>query len=82
MLSPLTNLVEECGHTKTTKAAKAKRKPWLWDSVHETAFDNVETTIAKDVVLAYHDYTQETLIVLSFTWELSLCKAIGYWHGS
>jgi hypothetical protein len=59
MLSSLTNVVEECGHTKSTKAAKAKRKPWLCDSVHETAFDNVKTTIAKDVVLAYPDYTQE-----------------------
>jgi hypothetical protein len=28
MLSPLTDLVEECGKTKTTKKNKTKKKPW------------------------------------------------------
>ncbi len=31
---------------------------WHWDDVHQTAFDNIKTVIAKDVVLAYHDYSQ------------------------
>jgi hypothetical protein len=58
MQSPLTNLVGECGHTNATMAAKTKRKPWHVDSVHQTAFNNIKTTIPKDVVLAYPDYTQ------------------------
>jgi hypothetical protein len=59
MLSPLTNLVGECGHTKATKADKTKRKPWPGDTVHRTAFDNAKTANAKDVVLAYPDCMQE-----------------------
>ena len=35
MLAPLTNLVGECGHTKTSKASKTKKKPWHWDEVHQ-----------------------------------------------
>ncbi len=51
MLLPLTNLVGECGHTKATRATKTKRMPWHWDDMHQTAFDNIKTEIAKDVVL-------------------------------
>ena len=58
MLAPLTNLVGECGHTKTTKASKSKKKPWHWDEVHQKAFDNVKATIARDMSLTYHDYFQ------------------------
>jgi hypothetical protein len=36
-----------------------KKKPWWhWDSIHQIAFDNVKTTIAKEVVLAYPDFTK------------------------
>ena len=58
MLSPLTNIVGECGHTKVTQATKTERIPWRWTEVYQTAFDNITTTIAKDVVLAYPDYSQ------------------------
>jgi hypothetical protein len=58
MLAPLTNLVGECGETKTTKKNKTKKKPWRWESIHQQAFDNVKTTIAKEVVLAYPDFTK------------------------
>ncbi len=34
MLSPLTNLVGECGHTKVTKVNKTKKRLWYWDPVH------------------------------------------------
>jgi hypothetical protein len=34
MLAPLTNLVGECGETKTTKKNKTKKKPWRWESIH------------------------------------------------
>ena len=59
MLAPLTSLVGECGHTKVTRANKTKKRAWYWDEVHQIAFDNVKATIARDVVLAYPDYSQE-----------------------
>ena len=37
---------------------KTKHKLWHWDKVHQTAFNNKKTTIAKDVVLTYPDYSQ------------------------
>jgi hypothetical protein len=58
MLAPLSDLVGECGETKTTRKNKVKKKPWHWDSIHQLAFDNVKTTIAKEVVLAYPDFTK------------------------
>jgi len=38
---------------KTTRKNKVKKKPWHCDSIHQIAFDNVKSTIAKEVVLAY-----------------------------
>ena len=58
MLAPLTTLVGERGHTKVSRALKSKRKPWHWDKVLKKAFDDVKATIAKDVALAYPDYSQ------------------------
>jgi hypothetical protein len=58
MLTPLTSLVGECGQTKTTKAKETKKIPWHWDEVHQRAFNHVKATIAKDVVLAYLDYSK------------------------
>jgi hypothetical protein len=58
MLAPLSDLVGECGETKTTRKNKVKKKPWQWDSIHQEAFDNVKKTIAKEVVLAYPDFTK------------------------
>ncbi len=58
MLVPLSDLVGEFGETKTTRKNKVKKKPWHWDSVHQIASDNVKTTIAKEVVLAYPDFTK------------------------
>ncbi len=58
MLTPLTDLVGECGETKTTKKNKTKKKTWQWESIHQQAFDNVKTTIAKEVVLAYPNFTK------------------------
>ena len=59
VLAPLTTLVGECGHTKTTRKNKTKRKPWYWNDEHQKAFDTVKAIIAKDVALAYLDYSQE-----------------------
>jgi hypothetical protein len=58
MLAPLILLVGECGQTKTTKAKQTKKVPWHWDEVHQRAFNRVKATIAKDVVLAYPNYSK------------------------
>jgi hypothetical protein len=36
-----------------------KERLWYWDTVHQKAFDDVKTSIAKDVVLAYPKYSME-----------------------
>ncbi len=58
MLTPLTSLIGECGQTKSTKAKGNKKVSWHWDEVHQRAFNHVKATIAKDVVLAYLDYSK------------------------
>ena len=58
MLTPLTSHVGECGHTKVTKRQRTRKATWHWDKVHQEAFDLVKTTIAKDVVLAYPDFSK------------------------
>jgi hypothetical protein len=58
MLAPLTSLVGECSQAKTTRAKGTKQVPWHWDEVHQRAFDHVKARIAKDVVLAYPDYSK------------------------
>ena len=42
---------------KVNRANKTKKRPWYWDTVHQKAFNDVKTSIAKDVVLAYPDYS-------------------------
>jgi len=49
MLAPLSDLVGEFGETKITRKNKVKKQPWHWNSIHQIAFDNVKTTIAKEV---------------------------------
>ena len=58
MLAPLTDLVAECGLSKTEKAAKKKKRGWYWTDVHERAFQRVKETIARDVMLAYPDFSK------------------------
>jgi hypothetical protein len=53
MLAPLTDLVGECGETKTTRMNKTKKKPRQSDPIYQQAFDNVKAAIAKETVLAY-----------------------------
>jgi hypothetical protein len=55
MLAPLTDLVGECGETKTTRMNKTKKKPWRWDPIHQQAFEDVKAAIAIETVLAYPD---------------------------
>ncbi len=38
---------------ETTRKNKVKKQPWHWNSIHQRAFDNVKTTIAK-----YPDFTK------------------------
>jgi hypothetical protein len=56
MLAPLTDLVGDCGETRTTKKNKTKEKPWQWDPIYQEAFGNVKGAIAKETVLAYPDF--------------------------
>jgi len=58
LLAPLSDLVGECGEMKITRKNKVKKQAWHWDSIHQIAFDNVKTIIAKEVVLAYPDFTK------------------------
>jgi hypothetical protein len=46
MLAPLTDLVGECGETKTTRMNKTKENPWRWDPIHQQVFDSVKAAIA------------------------------------
>jgi len=64
MLVPLISLVGEFGHTKVTSAKKTKKRAWYWDEVHQTAFDNMIATIAKDAALAYSDYSKKLRFIL------------------
>ncbi len=43
---------------KTTKKNKTKKLPWRWDPIHQQVFGDNKATIAKDVVLAYLDFTK------------------------
>jgi len=58
MLAPLSDLVGECGEMKNFRKKKVKKQPWHWNSTHQIAFDNMKTTITKEVVLAYPDSTK------------------------
>jgi len=60
LLAPLTDLVAECGVSKNKK--KKKPKPWRWDDEHEEAFQKIKKVIARDVVLAYPDYSKKFVI--------------------
>jgi len=57
-LAPLTDLVGECGVTKSTKKKGTKKKPFFWTDVHQQAFNAVKTYIARDVILAYPDFSK------------------------
>jgi hypothetical protein len=59
LLAPLTSLIGECGQTKVTRAKKTKKRAWHWDEMHQKAFDSVKAAIAKDLALAYTDYSKE-----------------------
>jgi hypothetical protein len=62
MLAPSTNLVAECGEAKVTRKLGRKKKAWYWDENHQQAFDKVKQALARDVMLAYPDYSQPFVI--------------------
>ena len=43
---------------KITKKNKTKKNPWWWDWIHQKAFDDVKAAIAREVVLAYPDFSK------------------------
>ena len=59
LFAPLTSLVRDFCHTKNTRAKKTKTKTWHQDDDHQNALNDIKTTIAKDVALAYPDYSKE-----------------------
>ena len=65
LLAPLTDLVGECGHTKATRKNKTKKKPWHWDACHQEAFDKIEEQLAREVLLAYMDYSYCLISILT-----------------
>jgi hypothetical protein len=58
MLAPLTSFIGECCQSKVTRSKGTKRVPWHWDEVNQRAFDHVKATIAREVVLAYPDFSK------------------------
>jgi hypothetical protein len=62
LLAPLTDLVGECGTTKSTKKKGTKKSAWHWDDTHQKAFESVKAMIARDVVLAYPDFSKKFVI--------------------
>lgn len=64
LLAPLTDLVGECGTSRTSKkGSRGKRAPpWRWDEEHQEAFESIKKVIARDVVLAYPSFGDEFVI--------------------
>ena len=57
LTAPLTDLVGECGHTKVTKLNGTKKKPWYWNKTHQDAFDWIKNALAREVMLAYPNFS-------------------------
>jgi hypothetical protein len=51
-------MMRECEEARSTRKNKVKKKPWHWDPIHQIAIANVIKSIAKEVVLAYPDFTK------------------------
>lgn len=58
LCAPLSDLVAECGTTKK----KRKAQPWRWEAEHQEAFDKIKQVIARDVMLAYPDFTKKFVV--------------------
>ncbi len=60
MLATLTSLVGKCGSMKDSKTKKKRKscKSWHWETEHQQAIDDVKAAIAREVTLAYPDYSQ------------------------
>jgi hypothetical protein len=46
------------GSTEVAKAKGTKKVPWHLDEFHQRALNQIKATIAKEVVLAYPDYSK------------------------
>ena len=56
LLIPLTDLVGECGQTKTHLKSGTERVKWYWNDSHQESFDAIKKVIARDVMLAYPNF--------------------------
>ena len=43
---------------QTPEEGRRKKAPWHWDEVHQKAFEDIKEVIARDVVLAYPDFSK------------------------
>ena len=56
LLTPLTDLVGECGQTKSQLKSGTKRAKWYWNDSHQESFDAIKKVIARDIMLAYPNF--------------------------
>ncbi len=56
ILAPLTDLVNECGHIKVTRAKMIKKYFWHWNKCHQEDFGKIKRVMAHDVTLTYSYY--------------------------
>jgi hypothetical protein len=75
----------KCSQTKVIKAKGTKKVPWHKDKIHQRAFDRIKATIAKEMILAYPDYSKVFEIytdLLANSLEQSLLRITGLLHSS
>ena len=48
--------------TKSTKKKGTIKRSWYWGEVHQQVFDLVKQSLARDVMLAYPDYSKTFII--------------------
>ena len=58
ILSPLTDLVGECGDKTSNKKKKSRGKKFHWDDVHQKAFDEMKKIVSREISMAYPDFSK------------------------
>ena len=57
-LAPLTDLDGQCGQTKATRKKGTRKQSWYWNASHQEAFDGIKEVMARDVGLAYRNFSE------------------------
>ena len=55
-MTPLIDLLGECGQLKTQLKSSTKPAKWYWNETHQKSFDVLKKVIAPDVMLAYPNF--------------------------